>query len=49
MFGHVTVREVLYCHHDEISEEGPFGSGTATNYLEMSTPLNCEVLVKRHT
>ena len=25
------IREVLYCHHDEISEEGPFVSGIAAN------------------
>ena len=25
------IREVLYCHRDEISEEGRFGSGIAAN------------------
>ena len=29
MFGRLMVKEVLYCHRDEISVEGPFGSCTA--------------------
>ena len=45
-FGQVTIRDVLYCHHDEVSAEGPLGSGTAAKY---KCPLSWEVCTCKET
>ena len=46
IFGQVTVREVLWCHCEEISADGLFGSGT--DHEQSKKVQSLEVFVKRH-